>query len=77
MQFCGRCGSKLANLCLECEFSNPLEFQFCGKCGARLTQESAPSVAVPKLEDLHAQLQSQIPDALSQKYLPAETGENR
>ena len=77
MQFCGRCGSKLQNICPSCEFANLPEFQFCGKCGARLTPESSPSDAVPKLEEMHAQLRSLIPDVLAQKYLTAEHGENR
>lgn len=80
MQFCGRCGSKLANLCLECEFANPPEFQFCGKCGARLTQETPPSVVVPKLEDVHAELQRSMPKSLAEKFqsvTPTIEGENR
>ena len=56
------------------------------ECGARVgaveeAKEAAPTNdIVPKLEDMHAQLQSLIPDALAQKYLTAEqqaTGENR
>ncbi|MCZ6678256.1 MAG: AAA family ATPase [Candidatus Poribacteria bacterium] len=43
MKFCGRCGTKLANICPACEFANPSEFQFCGKCGTKLEQETAPS----------------------------------
>ncbi len=82
MQFCGRCGARLTNICPECEYANPPEFQFCGKCGAKLGEaiSTTAEATVPKLEDMHTQLQSLIPDELAQKYMTAEqqaTGENR
>ena len=80
MQFCGRCGNKLQNLCPECEFANPPEFQFCGKCGGKLTQESSENFAVPRLEDMQAQLQHFIPTSLAKSMKLAEqeiVGENR
>lgn len=45
------------------------------KCGTKLEKKAVltpTEVAIPKLEDMHAQLQSLIPDALTQKYLDAE-----
>jgi class 3 adenylate cyclase/tetratricopeptide (TPR) repeat protein len=51
---------------------------FCDNCGIKF--DNADQVAIPKLEDMHAQLQSMIPDELAQKYMTAEqqaTGENR
>ena len=80
MQFCGRCGSKLADICPKCEFVNPPGFQFCGKCGANLTQKAPPSVTVPKLEDMHTQLKRFIPQSLADRMYLAERemeGENR
>ena len=65
MQFCGKCGSKLANICPRCDFVNPSEFQFCGKCGAKLA-ETAP-ITPPKLEDMQKQLQDRIPKSLADK----------
>jgi len=38
MQFCGKCGAKLASICPKCNSSNPSDFRFCGKCGNDLTQ---------------------------------------
>ena len=67
MQFCGRCGSKLANICPKCEFANPPEFQFCGKCGARLSREAPQVAVVPKLEDMQKQLQNRIPQSLADR----------
>ena len=45
MQFCGKCGAKLARICPKCRFQNPADFVFCGKCGLML-QESAESTAI-------------------------------
>ena len=39
MQFCGKCGTKLASICPQCSFSNPAEFGFCGKCGHKLVAQ--------------------------------------
>ena len=33
MQYCGKCGGKLAKICQQCGFENPSEFVFCGNCG--------------------------------------------
>ncbi len=38
MQFCGKCGSKLAVSCSRCGFENPAGFGFCGRCGASLNK---------------------------------------
>lgn len=47
MQFCGRCGSPLANLCPHCDFENPQGFAFCGRCGESLAElEDAPTAAL-------------------------------
>jgi len=76
--FCMKCGTKLERKCPNCGAEYPEEALFCMKCGTKLKE--APESAVPKLEDMHAQLQSMIPDELAQKYMTAEqqaTGENR
>ncbi len=85
-KFCRQCGAALQQICSKCQHHNEPDARFCDECGTSLTTalstvETSPSeVSVPKLEDLHAQLQSLIPDALAQKYLTAEQtalGENR
>jgi len=84
-KFCMECGAKLENVCPKCGTKLPQEAKFCMECGAKVSEVEAkevrsPSDTVPKLEDMHAQLQSLIPDVLAQKYLDAEqqaTGENR
>jgi class 3 adenylate cyclase/tetratricopeptide (TPR) repeat protein/regulation of enolase protein 1 (concanavalin A-like superfamily) len=81
-KFCRNCGAKLPSACPECGRPVNPEDRFCMECGARLL-ESEPTkkgVAVPRLEDMHSQLQSLIPEELAQKYAKAEpqaAGENR
>jgi class 3 adenylate cyclase/regulation of enolase protein 1 (concanavalin A-like superfamily)/tetratricopeptide (TPR) repeat protein len=81
-KFCSKCGSKLENVCPKCGYKNDLDDTFCGECGVELgvnQQAISRETTVPKLEDMHSQLQSLIPDILAQKYLTAEqhSGENR
>ena len=85
--FCAQCGAKLGWSCPRCGFDNEADERFCGGCGYSLEKgdtekpsDQSPRAAVPRLEDMHEQLQSLIPDALAQKYLAAEqqaAGENR
>ena len=83
--FCMKCGTKLERKCPNCGAEYPEEAAFCMKCGTKLdvraaSQEPPVDEAVPKLEDMHAQLQNLIPDAITQRYLADEqqdTGENR
>jgi class 3 adenylate cyclase/tetratricopeptide (TPR) repeat protein len=81
--FCRNCGTKLPLSCPECGNSIGATDRFCAKCGAKLVGVGlapAQEISIPKLEDMHAQLQSLIPDALAQRYLSAThqlTGENR
>ena len=63
MQFCGKCGNKLAGICPDCGFENPPEHIFCGKCGARLAE--ALTTTPPRLEDMQKQLQDRIPHVRS------------
>ncbi|MGA7087363.1 MAG: adenylate/guanylate cyclase domain-containing protein, partial [Candidatus Dormiibacterota bacterium] len=39
--FCGECGSPLAEVCPVCGFANDDTEKFCGKCGARLPNADA------------------------------------
>jgi class 3 adenylate cyclase/predicted ATPase len=43
LQFCGYCGSAVADVCSRCGMVNPPAFRFCGKCGAALTQSGSLS----------------------------------
>ncbi len=71
-KFCSRCGTPLENVCPKCGYKNDPDDEFCGECGAKLADNMTPNQsAIPKLEDMHAQLQSLIPEALAQKYLSA------
>jgi predicted amidophosphoribosyltransferase len=47
MNFCGRCGAKLAQSCLRCGFENPPGFAFCGRCGTPLTEQPLAQQAQP------------------------------
>ncbi|MCH8289544.1 AAA family ATPase [Candidatus Poribacteria bacterium] len=81
-KFCGQCGTKLGWKCADCGFTNHPSDRFCGGCGTKSDETTPPQTEtrIPKLENLHAQLQTLIPDTLAQKYLAAEqetTGENR
>ena len=77
--FCMKCGSRLEAKCPRCGAEYSAEASFCIKCGANLA-DATSGVNVPRLEDMKAQLDSLIPDALTQKYRSAELqykGENR
>ena len=37
MNFCGKCGTRLANVCTGCGYTNPPDHAFCGKCGTSIT----------------------------------------
>ena len=43
MQFCGKCGSKIALICPGCGFENLDGFSFCGECGESLSSEPQPA----------------------------------
>ena len=77
--FCMKCGTRLEAKCPRCGAEYPAEASFCMKCGANLADVSS-GASVPTLEDMEAQLDSLIPQALAQKYHSAEQqykGENR
>jgi class 3 adenylate cyclase/tetratricopeptide (TPR) repeat protein len=91
--FCMKCGTKLERKCPKCGAEYPDEAMFCMKCGNKLVgaglapaqynvaqNDIAQETVIPKLEDMHSQLKSLIPEALAQKYLSAEQqsgGQNR
>ena len=81
-KFCRECGTKLSYVCPKCGHEANPQDKFCAECGTKLVEDvpTTTEVTVPKLEDMHAQLQNLIPEALAQKYLDAEqqaAGENR
>ncbi|MBM3236230.1 zinc-ribbon domain-containing protein [Candidatus Poribacteria bacterium] len=66
--FCMKCGTKLERKCKNCGAEYPAEALFCMKCGAKLKETiTPPEVAVPRLEDMHQQLQSRIPQSLADR----------
>jgi class 3 adenylate cyclase/ribosomal protein L40E len=86
--FCMKCGTKLERKCPKCGAEYSEEAVFCMKCGNKLVGAGlapaqtnlAQETVIPKLEDMHSQLKSLIPEALAQKYLSAEQqsgGQNR
>ena len=83
-KFCGQCGAKLSWKCPDCGFDNEADDKFCGGCGKMFGDAAVPSIQqttpTPKLEDMHARLQSVIPQSLAEKYtaaLQADSRENR
>ncbi len=72
MNFCGKCGAKLAPNCPQCDFENPPGFQFCGKCGASLTQQPASA----QVDDQQTQQEAQSTSVASPQTEPLEVGEH-
>lgn len=80
VKFCEECGAKLPVICPNCGAELSAGTKFCGECGTRISGAEPSTPNIPKLEDMHTQLQNMIPDALARKYLAAEqqvVGENR
>ncbi|MEB3287293.1 MAG: zinc ribbon domain-containing protein [Vampirovibrionales bacterium] len=46
--FCGSCGTRIANACPECHFENLLTQPFCGQCGKQLIQEAFLTPSPPE-----------------------------
>jgi predicted ATPase/class 3 adenylate cyclase/ribosomal protein L40E len=65
IQFCGKCGTKLAKICSQCGFDNPPGFDFCGKCGQILAEPQSP----PPVD--YSQPLSYTPKHLADKILSA------
>jgi predicted ATPase/class 3 adenylate cyclase len=71
MEFCGKCGAKLALPCASCGFVNPEGFAFCGKCGSPLTVGTAASVFQPAPK--FASPQAYTPKHLAEKILTSKS----
>jgi len=69
MQFCGKCGAKLENLCPQCKFSNPPQFAFCGKCGQQFAVSSGPSPKDIPFDEKLTKIQKYLPQGLTEKIL--------
>jgi len=67
IQFCGKCGTKLAKICSQCGFDNPPGFDFCGKCGQILAEPKAHAPVD------YSQPLSYIPKNLADKILSARS----
>lgn len=69
MQFCGKCGSKLANICSKCGFENPDNFSFCGKCGQNFGTLSERKSASQSFEEKLDKIQRFLPKGITKKIL--------
>ena len=68
-KFCMQCGEKLEIVCPECGAKLPPEARFCMECGTRIG-EAVPQpsdASVPRLEDMHTNLQRYIPQSLAER----------
>ena len=81
--FCMKCGTKLERKCPKCGAEYPEEAVFCMKCGNELVGAGlapaqtnlAQETVIPKLEDMHSQLKSLIPEALAQSIYPQNSNQ--
>ncbi|MFC1717930.1 AAA family ATPase [Candidatus Poribacteria bacterium] len=81
-KFCMACGTKLEPVCSECGAKLPSEAKFCMKCGTKIaeTDPATTEVVLPKLEDVHTELQRDIPESLARRIQTDTSdieGENR
>jgi class 3 adenylate cyclase len=76
MNFCGWCGTKLANTCSSCGFSNPADHAFCGKFGTPLANQTPvptpPQPATPPATAPTPPL-SYTPQHLTEKILTSRS----
>jgi len=79
-KFCDECGVRLQLTCPNCGLELRHQARFCDECGARI-DEAVPTstAAIPRLADVHARLQRNMPESLAaQMQTAADTeGENR
>ncbi len=77
MNFCGKCGTRLANVCAGCGYTNPPDHTFCGKCGTSLTsQPPAPTSSQSQQQPVtpqEAELSSYTPSHLAEKILTSRS----
>ncbi len=66
-KFCRECGEKLPTTCPKCGNAVTPQDKFCMDCGEKLdgVEPAKTDASIPKLEDMHAQLQNLIPDELA------------
>ncbi len=68
MDFCGKCGTRLANVCASCGYTNPPDHAFCGKCGTSLTI-STPTPFTPQSQQQSVNEQESEPLSYTPQYL--------
>src|SRR5271157_804833 len=79
-KFCSSCRAKLPRACPACATEVDPDDRFCPECGAELQALPAAASAprsIPALSDRFAALQQTLPDALRERLLAPEDGENR
>jgi len=68
-KFCEECGTKLQRVCPNCGEELRPQAKFCDECGTKV-EETALKTAdaeVPRLEDMHTNLQRYIPQSLAER----------
>ena len=68
-KFCGKCGTKLENVCPNCGEGNPTEYQFCGGCGHDLSRSAEPAVRDLSYDEKLDKIQRYLPQGLTEKIL--------
>ena len=79
-KFCRECGEKLPSLCPECGSLVDSQDKFCSSCGTKLGVATDTKIDIPRLEDMHSEMQRFIPQSLSQRMIAESSqmaGENR
>jgi class 3 adenylate cyclase len=68
-KFCGKCGSKLENICQNCKYENPINYEFCGQCGHDLTLTSEPLRKELSPDEKLEKIQKYFPQGIMEKIL--------
>jgi len=79
-KFCSSCRATLPRACPACATEVDPDDRFCPECGAELQALQAAASAprgIPALSDRFAELQQALPEALRERLLAPEDGENR
>jgi predicted ATPase/class 3 adenylate cyclase len=68
-KFCGKCRSKLAQICPSCNAENPPGIAFCDQCGGDLATPAKPIPKDLSFDEKIAKVQQYLPQGLAEKIL--------